>query len=144
MPSTEIAEGALVVFVNRALHVTADAAHQMVATPATAAIEGIKSATVFVASHLIVGGIQLGCTASWWLLTSAAAAIGTGASIAYYGLFGTSEAKYIPVGQDSDDMLFQDDKLSPRSSAMDVCSPAQTNSAAAAAASLQPSVMDID
>ena len=143
MQASGMAEGALTVYVNRALSVTADAAHHVIATPATAVIEGTKSATVFVATHLVVGTIKLGGSAAWWLLTSAAAAVGAGASLAYYGLFGSSEPqKVAPIGNTSAESLFQENNLSPRSAGMDVSSPAKQIDAAAPP--LKPSLMGID
>ncbi len=91
MPVADVVEGAISVGVNRALHTAADAAHHVVSTPANMMVEATKSATVFVATHIIVGGLKLGCTAGWWLITTAASligvAVGAGATAAYNTLF---------------------------------------------------------
>lgn len=91
MPVAEVVEGAITVGINRALHTAADAAHHVVSTPTTMAIEGAKSATVFIATHVVVGSLKLGCTAGWWLITTAASlvgvAVGAGASVAYNTFF---------------------------------------------------------
>ena len=141
MQSSGVAEGALTVYVNRALSVTADAAHHVIATPATAVIEGAKSATVFVATHLVVGTIKLGCSAGWWLMTSAAAAVGAGASLAYCSFFGSSEPKCAPISKTSADSLFQENNMTPRSVDMDTTSPTQKKDAACAP---KLSVLELD
>lgn len=91
MPGTNVVESAIAVGVNRALSTAADAAHHAVSTPASMVIEGVKSATVFIAAHVVMGGLKLGCTTSWWLITTAASlvgvAVGAGTSLAYNTLF---------------------------------------------------------
>lgn len=91
MPAADVVESAITVGVNRALHTAADAAHHAVSTPATMMVEGVKSATVFIATHVVIGSLKLGCTASWWLITTAASlvgvVVGAGASVAYNTLF---------------------------------------------------------
>lgn len=91
MPIADVVEGAVITGVNRALHTAADAAHHVVATPTNMMVEGAKSATVFIATHVVVGGLKFGATVGWWLITTAAslvgAAVGAGASVAYNTLF---------------------------------------------------------
>lgn len=91
MPVADVVEGALTAGVNRALHTGVDAAHQVVSTPINMMAEGVKTATVFVASYVIVGGLKLGATAGWWLITTTAslvgAAVGAGATATYHAFF---------------------------------------------------------
>lgn len=91
MPLADVVEGAVVAGVNRALYTAADAAHHVVSTPTNMVIEGAKTATVFIATHVVIGGLKLGCSAGWWLITSAASlagfAIGAGATAAYNSFF---------------------------------------------------------
>lgn len=110
MPIADVVESAITVGVNRALHTAADAAHHAVSTPATMMVEGVKSASVFIATHVVIGGLKLGCTASWWLITTAASlvgvAVGAGASVAYNTLFAPSrEQPKMLTWNDSYDFL---------------------------------------
>jgi hypothetical protein len=93
MPIGDVVEGALTAGVSRALHTAADAAHHAVSTPATMLVEGTKTATVFI----VMGGIKLGCTAAWWLITATAATVGAvvgaGATMTYNHFFPPYEAQ---------------------------------------------------
>lgn len=131
MPMTDVVEGAVTAGVNRALHTAADAAHHVVATPANMVVESAKTATVFIATHVIVGGLKLSCTAAWWVITTTAAAVGTvigvGASAAYNHFFApkpkmiTWHNSYdiinLPSSKSTDDSarLLEDGAATPRS-----------------------------
>jgi|GEM_PF-4268536 len=91
MPLADVVEGTVAAGVNRALHTAADAAHLVISTPTNMVIEGAKTATVFIATHVVVGSLKLGCTAGWWLITTVAslvgAAVGAGATVTYNTFF---------------------------------------------------------
>lgn len=144
--STDVVEGALVAGATRVLCVGVDAMHQVVATPVTAVVEGAKTAVVFVASHVIGFAIKSGLTASWWLISTAAAAVtGTvtaGATVVYNSLFAPRQPQYALIGYrgNSAETLFQDAKeTSPRAAAMDMAPPAPS-----AGPSLTRNMQDID
>jgi hypothetical protein len=109
MQTSRVVEGAVTAGVNRALYAAADATHHIISTPTNMMVEGVKSATVFIATHIVVGGLKLGATAGWWLLTTTASlvgvAVGASASVTYNTLFAPRTQPKLLTWNDSYDVI---------------------------------------
>lgn len=146
MPVADVVEGAITVGVNRALHTVADAAHHVVSTPTNMMAEGVKSATVFIATHVIMGGVKLGCTAGWWLITTAASLVGVavsaGTTVAYNTFF-PPQPKMI-TWNGSYDMINMPDDESNTNSTRQLEESSSTTPRAASPRPITNNVMGID